>query len=140
VKSSRAGAAARLEYLTNMLNIVGVSRRTRTRRRAPVASANQLDLLFSALGDRTRRALLARLARSPAIVTELAAPFDLSLPAVSRHIRVLEAAGLVRRTVEGRIHRCALAAEPLRTADAWLQHYRHFWDSNLEALAQYVES
>ena len=65
--------------------------------------ADQLDLLFRALADRTRRALLARLARKPAMVTELAAPFDLSLPAVSRHIKVLEHAGLVRRTVDGRV-------------------------------------
>ena len=105
-----------------------------------MAGAKQLDALFSALGDRTRRALLARLAESPAIVTELAAPFDLSLPAVSRHIRVLEAAGLVERTIEGRIHRCALVAEPLRSADTWLQQYRHFWDTNVEAFARYVES
>lgn len=117
-----------------------MSRRTRTRRRQRVTGATQLDLLFSALGDRTRRALLARLAESPAMVTELAAPFDLSLPAVSRHIRVLEAAGLVRRTVEGRVHHCTLVAGPLRRADAWLQHYRHFWDTNLDAFARHVES
>ena len=123
-----------------MLNIEDMSRRAHARRRPRAANANQLDRLFSALGDQTRRALLARLARSPAMVTELAAPFDLSLPAVSRHIRVLEAAGLVQRTVEGRIHHCTLVAEPLRSADAWLQHYRHFWDTNLQAFARHVES
>ena len=73
------------------------------------------------------------------MITELAAPFDLSLPAVSRHIRVLEAARLVRRTVDGRVHRCALDARPLRDVDAWLRHYRRFWDENLAALARYVE-
>ena len=106
------------------------SRRTR---------ADHLDLVFRALSDQTRRALLARLAREPAMVTELARPFELSLPAVSRHIKVLERARLIRRTVDGRIHRCALDARSLRTVDRWLCHYRHFWDANLEALARYVE-
>lgn len=103
------------------------------------ARARHLDQVFRALGDQTRRAILARLAREPAMITELAAPFDLSLPAVSRHIRVLEAARLVRRTVDGRVHRCALDARPLRDVDAWLHHYRRFWDENLAALARYVE-
>jgi DNA-binding transcriptional ArsR family regulator len=100
---------------------------------------DRLDLLFRALGDRTRRALLARLAEKPAMITELAEPFAMSLPAVSRHIRVLEDAGLVARTVDGRVHRCALHAAPLRSALAWLQHYRRFWEGNLESLARYAE-
>jgi DNA-binding transcriptional ArsR family regulator len=99
----------------------------------------RLDAIFQALGDRTRRTLLAQLARRPAMITELAAPFAMSLPAVSRHIRVLEDAGLVARTVEGRVHRCALHAAPLRSAAAWLQHYRRFWEGNLESLARYAE-
>ncbi len=99
----------------------------------------RLDAIFQALGDRTRRSLLARLARRPAMITELAAPFAMSLPAVSRHIRVLEGAGLVARTVDGRVHRCALQAAPLRTAVGWLQHYRRFWEDNLESLARYAE-
>jgi DNA-binding transcriptional ArsR family regulator len=98
----------------------------------------RLDLVFRALGDRTRRALLASLAERPAMVTDLARPFAMSLPAVSRHIRVLERARLVRRTVEGRVHRCALDLAPLATADAWLRRYRRFWLENLDALARYV--
>lgn len=98
-----------------------------------------LDVVFRALGDQTRRALLARLARAPAMITELAEPFALSLPAVSRHIKVLEHARLLRRTVDGRIHYCALEPEPLRAVDRWLRHYRPFWDAKLEALARYVE-
>jgi DNA-binding transcriptional ArsR family regulator len=73
------------------------------------------------------------------MVTELAQPFALSLPAVSRHIKVLERARLIRRTVDGRVHHCALDAAVLRDVDAWLQHYRQFWDANLESLARYVE-
>ena len=98
-----------------------------------------LDSVFHALGDRTRRALLARLAHGPAMVTELAEPFRMSLPAVSRHIRVLEKARLVARSVEGRVHRCSLRAEPLQGAQQWLNHYRHFWEGTLDSLASYVE-
>lgn len=101
---------------------------------------NRLDLLFRALGDPTRRALLARLAEKPAMVTELAEPIAMSLPAVSRHIRVLERARLVVRRVDGRVHRCSLDPAPLRTAEAWLSHYRQFWEGQLAALACYVES
>jgi DNA-binding transcriptional ArsR family regulator len=110
--------------------------------RAPRRRANadaRLDRLFRALGDRTRRALLVRLARRPALVTELARPFAMSLPAVSRHIRVLERAGLVRRAVDGRMHRCSLEPAPLASVDAWLRHYRAFWEARLDALARYVE-
>ena len=102
------------------------------------SSDDRLDLVFRALGDRTRRALLARLAAKPAMVTELAEPFDMSLPAVSRHIRVLERARLVVRTVDGRVHHCSLDLRPLNTVEAWLGHYRHFWEGQLEALARYV--
>ena len=73
------------------------------------------------------------------MITELARPFAMSLPAVSRHIRVLERAGLVRRTVDGRVHQCALDALPLRRAEDWLSFYRRFWDENLDSLARYVE-
>ena len=99
----------------------------------------QLDTIFRALADSTRRALLARLAQGPASVGELAAPFDVSLPAVSKHLRVLERASLITREINGRVHRCSLSAEPLADAVAWLDHYRAFWDSNLEALADYFE-
>jgi len=100
----------------------------------------ELDLLFRALGDRTRRALLARLAERPAKVTDLAEPFAMSLPAVSRHIRVLERARLVVRNVDGRVHQCSLDPLPLEEVDAWLAHYRRFWTGNLDALARYVEA
>jgi DNA-binding transcriptional ArsR family regulator len=99
----------------------------------------QLDLIFRALGDRTRRALLARLAEKPAMVTELAEPFAMSLPAVSRHIRVLERAGLVKREVDGRVHHCSLSAVPLRDVEKWLRQYRKFWEGTLESLARFAE-
>jgi DNA-binding transcriptional ArsR family regulator len=105
-----------------------------------VSREDRLDAVFHALGDRTRRALLARLAKRPAMITELAEPFDMSLPAVSKHIRVLENAGLVRRAVDGRMHQCSLNGAPLATAEDWLYHYRQFWQSSLESLARYVES
>ena len=74
------------------------------------------------------------------MITELAKPFAMSLPAVSRHIRVLERAGLVTRAIDGRTHQCSLNAGPLRIAEGWLNRYRRFWDENLEELARYVES
>jgi DNA-binding transcriptional ArsR family regulator len=98
-----------------------------------------MDALFGALADRTRRRMLARLAREPATIGELASPFDMSLVAVSKHVRVLERAGLVRRTIEGRVHRCRLDARRLRAATQWLDRYRVFWDDTLAALAEYVE-
>lgn len=113
---------------------------TRPRASRRTSPDDRLDLLFQALSDRTRRTLLARLADGPRMVTELAAPFDMSLPAVSRHIRVLERAGLVARTVDGRVHHCALNAGPLVTVDRWLRRYRRFWTEQLEALARYAES
>ena len=100
---------------------------------------DQLDRVFGALADRTRRALLARLARRSAMVTELAAPFDMSLPAVSRHIRVLERARLVERAVAGRVHLCSLQPERLKAVEGWLRHYSQFWTGTLDALACYVE-
>ena len=99
----------------------------------------RLDLIFHALANRTRRALLARLAEGPERVTELAQPFDMSLPSVSKHLRVLERAGLVARAIDGRVHRCALEAESLREVTEWLDHYRIFWGDTLEALARFVE-
>ena len=107
--------------------------------RVSASEDRELDLLFRALGDRTRRALLARLAERPASVTELAEPIAISLPAISRHIRVLERARLVARTVEGRVHHCALDPTALQTVDGWLRNYRQFWTGNLEALARYAE-
>jgi|SRR5258706_8887324 DNA-binding transcriptional ArsR family regulator len=105
----------------------------------PPSVDDQLDLVFHALSDRTRRALIARLAEGSSIVTELAAPFEMSLPAVSKHLKVLEAARLVGRAVDGRIHHCSLTAEPLHQAELWLDCYRSFWEDTLGALARYVE-
>jgi DNA-binding transcriptional ArsR family regulator len=105
-----------------------------------IARDQQLDAVFQALSDRTRRALLAQLAKGSAVITELAKPFDMSLPAVSRHIRVLENAGLVTRVVEGRTHHCSLNPNPLEGVEGWLIHYRQYWTSNLESLAEYVQS
>jgi DNA-binding transcriptional ArsR family regulator len=110
------------------------------KRRLRASPGDRLDLIFRALGDQTRRAMLARLARNPsATVTELAEPFGMSLPAVSRHIKVLERARLVARTIDGRVHHCALDVAALQTIDQWLATYRQFWDENLESLAKYVE-
>lgn len=95
--------------------------------------------MFGALSDRTRRKMVARLARAPATIGELAEPFAMSLPAISKHVRVLERAGLVRRTIDGRIHRCALERKRLRDASAWLERYTEFWDETLDALAAFVE-
>ena len=98
----------------------------------PAPSPN-LDAIFAALSDPTRRAILAHLVAGRASVTDLAEPFAVSLPAISKHVRVLEAAGLVRREREGRIHWCRLAAHPMRDAAQWLAAYRRLWERSLEA-------
>lgn len=111
---------------------------SRTARRAP--ADDSLDRIFRALGDRTRRAILLRLAEGPAQISELAEPFDMSLPAVGKHIKLLESAGLIRRRIVGRNHICALEAKAIGSADEWLAFYRRYWPSSLEALADYVEN
>jgi DNA-binding transcriptional ArsR family regulator len=105
-----------------------------------LAAEPLLDATFGALSDPTRRAILARLALGEATVTELAAPFDVSLPAVSKHLRVLESAGLLRREIDGRIHRCRLAPQPMKDAARWIERYRMFWENQFDALAKYLES
>ena len=100
---------------------------------------DHLDRVFHALANRTRRALLAQLALGPFMVTELAAPFAMSLPSVSKHLRVLEGAGLIARSIDGRIHQCCLITAPLGDVETWLVHYRSFWDNRLAALARHVE-
>ncbi|HEX8850656.1 MAG TPA: metalloregulator ArsR/SmtB family transcription factor [Gemmatimonadaceae bacterium] len=95
-----------------------------------------LDVVFRALGDRTRRAMLERLARGEQTVGELAAPHRMSLAAASKHIRTLEKAGLVRRTVRGRIHYCRIDPRPLERADDWLRAYERLWDTRIERLAK----
>lgn len=103
-------------------------------------SAAALDRVFSAVADPTRRAILSALARKPATVTQIAQPFPTSLNAISKHILVLERAGLIERQVVGREHHCRLNPAPLRHASAWLEHYRKFWDVRLDALEQHILS
>lgn len=99
-----------------------------------------LDRVFGALADPTRRAILARLAdEGEATVGELAQPFAISRPAISKHLRVLERAGLVDRTRRGRVSRCELDAVPMADAAAWVERYRTFWESSLASFAHYVE-
>jgi len=105
----------------------------------PSGTDLNLDRLFKALGDRTRRALLSQLAAGPARVTALAQHFAMSLPAVGKHIRVLEQAGLVQRTVRGRVHECALRADRLQTAEEWLSRYRQFWNETVDSLVAHLE-
>jgi DNA-binding transcriptional ArsR family regulator len=98
----------------------------------------ELSRVFSAVADPTRRAILQALARNPATITEIAKPFRVSLNAVSKHVMVLERAGLVRREILGREHVCSLEARPLQDATAWLDYYRQFWELRLDALERYV--
>ena len=97
-----------------------------------------LDQVYGALADPTRRAILGILAEGDANVGSLAERFPISLNGVSKHVKVLERAGLVERTVRGREHRLRLNAEPLREAAMWLEHYRTFWDGRLEALEAFL--
>jgi DNA-binding transcriptional ArsR family regulator len=102
-------------------------------------SETALDTVFSALGDTTRRAILAQLAEGDCRVTELAAPHDMSLPAVSKHLRVLENAGLLKKQKDGRVIRCSLDFDALKSAADWVDQYRRFWDGQLDQLARYLE-
>lgn len=97
-----------------------------------------LDDAFSALGDPTRRAILARLSQGTCTVTELARPFPVSLNAVSKHVRVLEQAGLLHREIRGREHHCSLEAGRLKRAAEWLEQYRVFWEVRLDALDAFL--
>ena len=98
-----------------------------------------LDRTFAALADPTRRQILAHLARGDRRVTDLARPHEMSLPAVSKHLRVLENAGLLRRRRYGRVHEMRLNAEPLKKAAQWVEEYRKFWEGSLDRLAAYLE-
>lgn len=98
------------------------------------STTERLDAVFGAIADPTRRAMLRQLARSEHSVGELAAPFDMSLAAASKHIRVLERAGLVRREVRGRVHLCRLDTRPLRSGLEWLRYYEQFWTDRLDVL------
>ena len=107
-------------------------------RRAP-ATNPLLDLIFAALADATRRSIIEQLRKGEATVTEVAAPHDMSLPAVSKHLRVLEDAGLLRRRVEGRTHFLAVNAKPLAQATDWLERQRKFWEGSFDRLATLLE-
>ena len=96
------------------------------------------DLLFRTLADPTRRAILARLARGEASVTELAEPFDMSMPAISKHLKVLERAGLIVRSRDAQSRPCRLQAEPLANAAEWIARYRAFWEGSFDRLDDYL--
>ena len=98
-----------------------------------------LDRTFAALADLTRRRILARLAHGHRSVTDLARPYAMSLPAVSKHLRVLEKAGLLRRRRYGRVHEIQLEAKPLKKAAQWVEEYRKFWEGSLDRLAEFLE-
>jgi DNA-binding transcriptional ArsR family regulator len=110
-----------MPYLTYLLNMDGLSR------------------TFSALADPTRRAILARLATGAATVGELAEPFDMSLPAVSRHLRVLTDAGLIERHTEAQWRRCELRGEGFRAAADWIEFYRRFWEQSFDRLDAFLK-
>ena len=102
-------------------------------------AADQLSTTFAALADPTRRAILARLATGECSVTELAEPFDMSMPAVSKHLRVLERAGLILRGREAQWRPCRLEAGPLKQVADWAERYRHIWEARLDRLDSYLQ-
>ena len=101
-------------------------------------SSDTLNRIFSALSDPTRRAILEKLARGEASVTELAGPHDMSLPAISKHLRVLEEAGLIAREKHGRVHRLQLESKPMKDALVWIERYRKFWEEKFSALEKHL--
>jgi DNA-binding transcriptional ArsR family regulator len=102
------------------------------------ARASRLNQVFGAVADPTRRAILGRLGRSPARVTDIARDFPMSLNSVSKHLQVLERAGLVRREIRGREHLCSLNVLPLREAAGWMEQVRSFWEERLGALERHI--
>jgi DNA-binding transcriptional ArsR family regulator len=102
-------------------------------------SLDPLSITLSALADPTRRAILARLAEGECSVTELAQPFDMSLPAVSKHLRVLERAGLIARRRDAQFRPCRIEAGPLKEVADWADHYRHIWEERFDRLGDYLE-
>jgi DNA-binding transcriptional ArsR family regulator len=102
-------------------------------------SADRLSVVFAALADPTRRAILAHLAKGEASVTELAEPFEMSLPAISKHLKVLERAQLIARSREAQWRPCRLEAEPLHEVADWLEQYHQFWDQRLDRLEDYLQ-
>jgi DNA-binding transcriptional ArsR family regulator len=98
-----------------------------------------LDRTFAALADPTRRRILEHLAQGDRCVTDLARPYRMSLPAVSKHLRVLEQAGLIKRHRQGRVHRLKLAAKPMKDAQQWIEGYRRFWEESFDRLEEYLQ-
>jgi DNA-binding transcriptional ArsR family regulator len=105
-----------------------------------MATTDQLSSTFSALADPTRRAILARLANGEATVGELAEPFEMTLPAVSKHLKVLERAGLITRGRTAQWRPCRLEARPLEDAAGWMDRYRRFWEGSFDALADHLQA
>lgn len=101
-------------------------------------AADQLSTTFAALADPTRRAILTRLSSGETSVTELAKPFDMSLPAISKHLKVLERAGLIARGREAQWRPCTIAATPLKDVADWVSHYRRFWEESFDRLDDYL--
>ncbi len=95
---------------------------------------SNLDQVFFALSDGTRRAILSRLAEGSTTIGELAEPFSISSPAISKHMKILEKAGLIKRRIDGRRHHCSLSTSALKTAEDWINVHRKFWESRLDAL------
>jgi len=114
-------------YFTNWLNKLMVT-----------ATSDPISSTFAALADPTRRAILAHLAAGEASVTELAEPFEMSMPAVSKHLKVLERAGLIARSREAQWRPCRLQAGPLKDADEWLERYRRHWEESFDRLDDYL--
>jgi DNA-binding transcriptional ArsR family regulator len=104
-----------------------------------VKYSSRLDLVFSALADPTRRRILETLSRGDQCVTALARPYRMSLPAISKHLRVLEDAGLICRRRDGRVHHLKLDAKPMQQAAQWIEEYRKFWEGALDSLANYLQ-
>jgi len=101
---------------------------------------DRLNQVFFALSDATRRGILARLAEGDTTIGQLSAPFRISKPAISKHMKILEKAGLIQRRINGREHRCSLTTSGLKTAEDWLHFHRSFWESRFDALSELLEA
>lgn len=104
-----------------------------------VNSSQVLDEVFHALADSTRRSMVARLSRGPATIGDLGEPFAMTKPAITKHVKVLERAGLLTREVDGRVHRCAIDPRPLTTAERWVVEVRAFWEHRFDDLAAFLD-
>lgn len=112
---------------------------TETRTSEVLHSDEQLDKLFGALSNKTRREMLCRVMEAPCAIGDLAEPFEMSLPGVSKHLRVLEDAGLVERRIEGRVHRCTYKPASIDSAHEWLRQRREYWNERFDALEHFLE-